>query len=64
LHALPDIDLFLQPDVLDDSSTAVYPIRFTTLGTYTVGSRTYADNADADALNVGLKHHPPEFELW
>jgi hypothetical protein len=35
-HALPDIDLFLQPDALDDSPTAVYPIRFTTPGNYRV----------------------------
>jgi RHS repeat-associated protein len=54
LHALPDIDLFVQPDALDDSPTAVYPIRFTTPGTYTVWSRAYADNADADAMYVGL----------
>lgn len=54
LHALPDIDLFVQPDELDNSPTAVYPIRFTTPGTYTVWSRAYADNADADAMYVGL----------
>jgi hypothetical protein len=54
LHALPDIDLFLQPDALDDSPSAVYPIHFSTPGDYRVWSRAYADNADADAMYVGL----------
>jgi hypothetical protein len=64
LHALPDIDVLIPTEAITDSPTAVYPIHFSTPGDYRVWSRAYADNADADAVNVGLKHHPPEFALW
>jgi hypothetical protein len=54
LHALPDIDVLIPTEAITDSPTTFYPIHFTTPGTYTVWSRAYADNADADAMYVGL----------
>jgi hypothetical protein len=54
LHALPDIDVLIPTEAITDSPTTFYPIHFTTPGTYTVWSRVYADNADADAMYVGL----------
>jgi hypothetical protein len=58
LHALPNTDALIQSSLIDDSPTITYPIHFTTPGAYTVWARGYADNADADAVNVGLKASP------
>jgi RHS repeat-associated protein len=51
---LPDIDEFYSTDATTGSPNVEYVIDFTTPGTYTLWARGYADNADADALNVGL----------
>jgi YD repeat-containing protein len=54
LHVLPDTDTFYSTAAITDSPRIEYLVNFTTPATYTVWVRGYADNADADALNVGL----------
>jgi hypothetical protein len=54
LQVLPDIDTFYQTDAITDSPKIEYLVNFTTPETYTIWVRGYADNADADAVNVSL----------
>jgi RHS repeat-associated protein len=71
LHALPDNDTLYPTEAITGSPRAEYRVNFTNPGTYTVWVRGYADNADADAVNVGLNGEvvgvtgfPPDQWAW
>jgi hypothetical protein len=51
---LPDTDTFYPTDAITGSPQVECPVNFITSGAYTVWARSYADNADADVVNVSV----------